>query len=304
MAERERLTNKDRRAQAREERRLKEAAAAKRRQQRQIRSSAITVVVVLVVGAVLYQAFAGGTPTLDDAILISSSDAADAREAAGCELLTQATPLGTSNHLDVAPANLDSVYTDTRPTHSGPHTPALHPVGEFSRQIDEFNSTHNLEHGAVIVWYDPSVDGVSQSDIERWARTLNANGFSSPQLARAGAGVITSQYTDPGIAGGRGVALRAWGTALDCVTWDETVANAFVIDNFGTHGIAPERMFAPYPTTVLAYADLEVDDTPVEEAPVDGQTPLEDMPIDGEAPEDGDGDDAPEDGDEDADAGN
>jgi hypothetical protein len=58
---------------------------------------------------------------------------------------------------------------------------------------------------------------------------------------------------------------------MDCDEWDETVANSFVIENYGTHGIAPERVFAPYPTEVLAYEDQEVGDTPEDEAPIDDE---------------------------------
>jgi hypothetical protein len=271
VAERVRLTNKERRAQAREERRRKEAEAAKKKQRGQLRNGLITLAIVVVVAAVIIQAFVGGPTTIDDPILISTSEAEAAREAAGCEVLTQQQPLPDASHMDTAPGDLSGLYSDVRPTHSGPHTPTLHPVGTFGRQIDEFNSTHNLEHGAVIVWWDPDQAGDASGDIEDWAETLNASGFSDSQLARFGVGIITSRYDDPGLSSGKAIAFRAWGTAMDCDEWDETAANSFVIENYGTHGIAPERGPAVYPRDVLFYEDVDVEDTPEDEAPIEGE---------------------------------
>jgi hypothetical protein len=310
VAERERLTNRERREQARAERRRQEQEAAQKKQRRNLRGGVIGGVIIVLVGAVLFQAFLGGPPTLDDAILIASTDAEDAREQAGCVMLTERQPLPDRTHFDTAPtSDLSTLYTDTRPTHSGPHTPSVHPVGNFSRQIDEFNSTHNLEHGSIIVWYDPdTLSGGDVSSLQDWAELLNENGFSGSRLAQGGIGIITAPYTDPGIQSGGSIAFRAWGTAMDCDEWDETVAHSFVIDNFGTHGIGPERTFAGFPDDVLAYEDIEVGDTTAEEAPIDGQMSVDDTDVteesDLEEVEDPDvsedGDSLPDDEDEDA----
>ncbi len=269
MAEQERLTNRERRTRSREERRRHEEEAARRKQQGRLKGGLVTFAIVAVVGAVVFQAFAGGPTTIDDTLLIASSDAEAARQAAGCEVLVEREPLAERRHLPQdASRDLGLLYPDVRPTHSGPHYERVHPViADSSRQIDEFTSTHNLEHGSIIVWWDPDSAGAFASDIGSWAETLNASGF---RRDAGGIGIMTSPYDDPGLSSGRAVAFRAWGTAMDCDTWDETVAHAFVIDNFGTHGIGPERLAAPYPTDVLAYEDRQVDDS---DAPIDGQSP-------------------------------
>lgn len=277
MAERERIPNKQRRALAREERKRQEAAAASRREQRNWRAGLTTFVVVAVVGAVVYQAFAGGPEVLDDAILLSSSEAEEAREAAGCQLLVDRQPLPDRSHVEnSAQVDPDTVYTDTRPTHSGPHTVGVHPITPAaSNQIDEVSSTHNLEHGTVILWWDPDQnDEETVADMGSWARLMNASGF---QREAAGVGIITSPYEDPGIDSGKAVAFRAWGVAMDCDRFDETVANAFLLDHYGTHGIGPERTLAPFPTGVLAFTDREVADTSEADAPIDGTSPEEGM---------------------------
>jgi hypothetical protein len=278
VAERERLTNKERRAQAREERKRQEAEAAAKRKRSTLRNGLVTALVVGVVAAVVLQAFLGGPDSIGDTILVSASEADQARQAAGCEVLAEQEPLPDRSHFSAnqSPPS-DTIYTDVRPTHSGAHTESVHPIvaSGASSQIDERSTTHNLEHGAVIAWYDPDqVDPGTASEMGEWAGTLNNNGF---RFDRAGTAIFVSPYEDPGISSGKAVAFRAWGTAMDCDEWDETVAHSFVIENFGTHGIGPERICCEYPNDVLDYSDREVDDS---DAPVDGQMP---------APEEGDG---------------
>jgi hypothetical protein len=265
VAERERLTNKERRALAREERRRKEAEKAARRKRNQIRNGLVTFAVVGVIAAVVLQAFLGRPATFEDTIVISRAAAEEAFNAAGCEILADRAPLPDRHHFAAnQQPNLDTIYTDVRPTHSGPHTEGVHPVTPAVRnQISEAATTHNLEHGTIIAWWDPEqVDRSTASAIGSWAEDLNANGF---RIDRAGVGIMSAPYEDPGISSGKAIALRAWGTAWDCDEWDETVASAFVIENFGTHGIGPER--TRYPSDVLTYDDGDVPDTPEDEAP-------------------------------------
>ncbi len=273
MAEREHIPNKERRAQAREERKRQEAEAAERQQKRNWRNGAVTFVIVGVVAAVVFQAFSGGSDSLDAAILVSSSEVEEARDAAGCEVVVDGEPLPdrehveSSNQLDPATA-----YPDVRPPHSGSHTVGVHPVVPAANaQIDEVSSTHNLEHGTVIVWWDPGQASEAEGEIADWSETLNASGF---RRDAAGVGIMASPYEDPGISSGKAVAFRAWGVAMDCDTWDETVANGFVLDHFGTRGIGPERNAAPFPDDALAYTDQDSEDTSEEEAPV-GDEPHE-----------------------------
>lgn len=301
MAERERLTNKERRAQAREERKRKEAEEAAKRKRNQLRNGLITVVAVAVVGAVVLQAFLGGPDTIEDQILVSADDAAEARTAAGCEMLVEREPFEDRGHFDQGNApEADAIYTGLRPTHSGPHSPTVIGVGAYDRQMNEVVSTHNLEHGSVSVWYDEGAEDAEE--IASWARSLNASGFEGRQ--GSGVGILASPYEDPGFEEeDTTVAFRAWGTAMDCEEWDEEVANEFVARNFGTRGVGPERTFAPYPEEVLDIEGADIGDTTPDEAPTgDGHEPTGE--VEGDDATDGeDGtDDAEDDADADADA--
>jgi hypothetical protein len=305
VAERERLSNKERKAQARAERKRREEEAAKKAKRNQVRNGLITAAVVAVVAAVLLQAFLGGPDTLEDEVLVASSAVEEGRDAAGCEVLVEGEPLPDSSHFEANQTPpLDSIYPDIRPTHSGPHTVQTYPVVDASSsQIDEAASTHNLEHGAIIAWYDPEqVDGDVVDEMASWAETLNESGFRS----QGGGGIMVSPYDDPGISSGQAIALRAWGVAMDCDDWNEDVAHGFVIDHYGTHGIAPERPISPFPDGTLAYSDREVEDTEEDEAPVEdrmeGESDVDPDEVDDDAVDAGDDagdeDDADDDGDD------
>lgn len=148
---------------------------------------------------------------------------------------------------DPATPTAEEVYTAGRPTASGPHYANFAPVGDgvAPSQLDERATTHNLEHGAIVIWFDPGqLDAQQIEQIDATVAELHDDGFAEHS---AGAGVLASPFTDPGIDSGAAVALRAWGTAFDCGAWDTEVARQFVIDNYGTNGTAPEGGLAPHP---------------------------------------------------------
>lgn len=301
MADEPRLTKKERRAKAREERRLEEERKAREARMQTIRSSAISVAVLGAIGAAVYFAATGNTS--EGEIQIDPELASSARDAAECEVL-DVPELPDRDHLDPAIAPpADVLYPDLRPTHSGQHFPTTFPVQAdgVSTQPDERNTTHNMEHGAIIAWYDP--DTIDGGELDDWAEARNDAGFLEN---RAGVAIFSAPYTDPGLPDGVGVAFRAWGVAMDCGTWDQTVADAWVIDHYGTHGIGPERNFAPFPEEALSYSDgsgegdseapLDEDPEPGEpqDDPADdggGEGDLEEMVPDDEEPAE-DGDDA------------
>lgn len=141
----------------------------------------------------------------------------------------------------------EELYLNGRPTASGPHYANFAPVTNqvAASQLDERAITHNLEHGAVAIWFDP--EQVLPEDIEQMEALiteLHASGFAQPDV---GAGVFASPYTDPGIDSGAAVALRAWGAAIDCDTWDADTARQFTTAHYGSNGTAPEGQLAPHP---------------------------------------------------------
>lgn len=192
------------------------------------------------------------TPSPPAALDTSASATAAAFDAAGCEVLVEREPLEDRSHVEADEvADLGELWPEVRPTHSGPHSARVHPVvARSGSQLDELATTHNLEHGAILVWWDPDRVSTEEAraigDLADW---LHASGYLREE---AGIGILTAPYEDPGLPADVAVAYRAWGTAVDCAAYDEAVALAFVRDNFGTAGIAPERNLAPTPEVLGA----------------------------------------------------
>lgn len=268
MAEQERRSKAERRAEARVERKHAEQEAARQERRQSRRNIAVTVAVVAAVALVMVPAVSnwlGGGAEAESTI--SLEGALEARETAGCEMVVDGQPLPDSTHRDPAtapPADVMYANATVRPTHSGPHFSRTNQIlgGIPGDPLDERSTTHNLEHGAVNVWFDP--DTVEQGTIEQmedWMRSRLDMGFES----RAAGTIFVSPYPD--MTGDASIALRAWGYALNCQDWDQDVADSFLIDYWGTHGEAPERSMSPYPQNALGYeqSPSEADDATPDE---------------------------------------
>ncbi len=247
MEPEERLTKRERRERARRERKQEEQA--KRRQGSQRRLLTITGTVVALVGIAALIWFTRPEPGTTG-VTVAAGDIEEAVLAAGCErqeIGTLPDDLAAPHIPEEGAPGPEELYPGL-PTHHGPHFSTVHPVGIFDEPIDERRTTHNLEHGAVLVWYDPDV--ISDGDLdalEDWAADRNRAGFQQ----RSGAGLIVSPYFRQ-LDSGRAIAFRGWFTAVDCDGFDETVADGFLALHYGDRGLGPEaRAFAPYPDDVL-----------------------------------------------------
>ena len=278
MAEQERKTKAERREEKRQRRMEEEAAAAAAERRQTIRNAAVGAGLVAVLGGLTFLAVGNLNPTIENAITVSRAEVDDARAANGCEVL-QVEPLASREHLEPSTAPPPEVlYTNGRPTATGPHYTNPGPIysGVRDEQLDERATTHNLEHGSVIIWFDPEqVSGADVDDIDELVGTLNESGFAS----NAGrAGILAAPFTDPGIESGKAIAIRSWAQGMDCDSWDRDYALGWIAEHFGSRGPSPESALGQYPEDVLEIADS------------------------GEAEGDGD-DDGSTDGDDDTDAG-
>lgn len=256
MADQERLPKRERRELARRERKEKEAAAARQARRNRALSAVITVAVVAGIAAMLWFT---REPAAETGIEVSPAAAEQALVTAGCEPIQMPIPEDLGHLSEPAPPP-EQLYPQ-RPVHSGRHFGVTAPVGVADEPLDERFTTHNLEHGSVVAWYDPQrleADVVGQ--LEDWAEARNRSGFRGA----SGAGILVSPWEGGFGTSDKPLALRAWGRALDCDRWDRTVADAFLIANFGTHGRAPESSIARYPEDVLSFGE--------EEAPTPGPT--------------------------------
>jgi hypothetical protein len=183
---------------------------------------------------------------------LSPNQAAAARQAAGCEVLVDGEPLEDRRHIQPGEMTPDDLYPDHRPAHSGRHygTLVAVPTDAAEQPIDERAVTHNLEHGSVVVWFD--LDAVDDEVVQQIAGWRNSRGNRLGFASESNGAVFASPATV--IDSGKPVAFRAWGVAMDCDEFDPVVADAFLIDHWGSHGSSPEAHLSPYPEDSLRFA--------------------------------------------------
>lgn len=246
MEPEERPTKRERRERARAERREQAETEVRDARWRGVRNATVTVVAVVGVAAIVI----GTRPAPVETVEVSAEEATEAADTAGCD--TPQLTAGSGAHLEPQSAPSPAELYPERPAHSGPHFGMpMAPVGFIEDGVDERAVLHNLEHGSVIAWFDPStIDEEDRDEVERWVRERNRAGFS---LGRGGVGVIASPFEDG--LDGKAVALRGWGAATDCGDFDVTVADAFLARNFGDRGQAPEGGMAPFPSEALRVVD-------------------------------------------------
>lgn len=192
--------------------------------------------ILLIAGLVLVAACDRGEP----AAVPDERDVAAAAVAAGCQTVEH-EPDGQPVHYapDAAPPAED-LYTQ-RPPASGPHFTSWLQVDIYGGPVDERAAVHNLEHGAVVVWYDPgTVDEADLAALIAWAEQRNAAGLVS---RRAGTGIIVAPYD--GAEMPQPLAFRAWQVTGDCDRFERDYADGFVLRYFGSRGHAPEGGLAP-----------------------------------------------------------
>ncbi|MFN2543776.1 MAG: DUF3105 domain-containing protein [Actinomycetota bacterium] len=153
-------TKREERRQEAEQRRLAIRRKAARR--RRLRNIAIVLVILLAGGGIAAYALTRPTPvstTATEGKLLANTGAADA---AGCGEVKTIEPYPGSGdidhrHVDTLPAL--STYPSQPPV-SGPHAPippGPMPAGIYTTSPEIGRMIHDLEHGAVIVWYSPSI---------------------------------------------------------------------------------------------------------------------------------------------------
>jgi Protein of unknown function (DUF3105) len=246
-----RLTKAERKEQARREREaLQQRLAAKKRR---TRMGVGVVASALAIGAFAFLVTPdrGGIPDAE-ALL---ERVARSAEGAGCGQV-QVTPAfdpadQDRAHVDPAAGPPLSLYPTTPPA-SGPHAtipPGPLPAGVYGSLStpDLYRTIHSLEHGASIVWYDPSAPA------ELIAR-LQA--FYDRRLQDASVGqdrVIVAPYDFPGdpaglLPDGTQMALVAWHRLRTCERVDLAVAYDFTSQySFPTSSDRRYRGEAPEP---------------------------------------------------------
>jgi hypothetical protein len=224
-----RLTKAERKDQARREREEIQRRLASRRRTRTLVIAVGAVVVVAAVLAATLLSSGGGIPTPQELL----QQAAQATDGAGCGDVTTTAPFDPADQdrIHIGGGNVAgpplSQYPTTPPA-SGPHADVPLPGGVYdSLTLSElYRSIHSLEHGATVVWYDPTAPA------NEVARLID---FYDRRLQDAEVGqdrVIVAPYDFPGDSGGilpdgTQMALVAWHRLRTCASVDLAVAYDF-----------------------------------------------------------------------------
>ena len=203
-----------RKLQAKQERRLAEERrrAAQRRASR--RGNLVTVAIAVVIVAVVV-----GLILLDRRE--SEAPVGGSPAAANCTDIETHEPEGRE-HVD--PGTVVD-YQTTPPT-SGPHYPSPADPGFYPDPVADGTLVHNLEHGQIVVWYDPQAPDV-RDEIETLVEQEPIATVAAPH----------DNLPDP-----YNFALTAWGASQMC----EGVAQV-TVDEFRTkfQGRGPESVGIP-----------------------------------------------------------
>jgi Protein of unknown function (DUF3105) len=142
-----------------------------------------------------------------------AQDAITALREAGCTY-SNPPPQGRT-HVSALPAGFKA---NSVPRSSGPHSPQTIIYGAYTDEVPELNAVHNLEHGAVILYYGPRVP---TSTVDSMVGFYN----EGPD------GLIVSKH--PKLGGD--VAFVSWAHVARCPKFEEDLARKF-IDEFAFNG--------------------------------------------------------------------
>jgi len=85
---------------------------------------------------------------------------------------------GLSCRDDPAACGASGTPYSSLPATSGPHWGTPTNWGVYTTPANESQLIHNLEHGGIVIWYDPSLDSASVDTLVRYVETQTASGVS------------------------------------------------------------------------------------------------------------------------------
>jgi hypothetical protein len=149
-----------------------------------------------------------------------------ALEDAGCTLQSFPALPNKSDHSDVPTLATKPKWNSMPPT-SGPHYGGTAVWGSYDEPIPLVQTTHNLEHGGVVIHYGPDVPAAEVDALRTWYNeTDDPNGLIIVPLASNTDKITLSGWTAPDSATGSRDRGRGW--LATCKTFDEGAVSAFI----------------------------------------------------------------------------
>ena len=214
-----------------EKQRKRLAEQARKAQQRQssrranLVTAGIAAVVIVAVVALVLSDNAPTTISVPDGVAAS---------AAGCNDVEQFAEQ-SRDHIDLGAEH--DPYNSSPPT-SGPHYGTPADPGFYPNPLEPEQLVHNLEHGQIVIWYDPeapasAVDGI-QALVENANQRAQNSGLVEPLLAAP----------FEGLDSGFGYALAGWRNLQSCESYSRAAIDDFRAE---LQGRGPEQVgVAPF----------------------------------------------------------
>ena len=231
MARKDRVPNPPKRPQAPQRRSTPLDPATAERRRRQLYMFAGSGVVLLVaVLAIVFLVGGGG----------SSDDESATLEAAGFTLQSFPALANTSDHSDVPTLETKPKWNSMPPT-SGPHYQVPAVWDFYDEAVPLVQTTHNLEHGGVVIHYGPQFPKADVEKIREWYLN-DPNGLVVTPLATNKDKVTLSAWTAPDAASGTRDRGRGW--LATGTKFDESAFDAFVEAHRyqGPERVPPEQL--------------------------------------------------------------
>jgi hypothetical protein len=188
--------------------------------------AALAVVLAIVV-------FGGGT---------GEDDERAALQDAGCTLQSYPALANKSDHSDVPTLTSKPKWNSNPPT-SGPHYGQTAVWGFYERgeEVPLVQSTHNLEHGGVVIHYGPQVPDEQVDEIRSYWED-DPNGLIVAPLPSNGNKITLSAWSAPDATTGTQDRGRGW--LATCTEFDEGAFDAFLEQHRyqGPERIPPELL--------------------------------------------------------------
>jgi hypothetical protein len=153
-----------------------------------------------------------------------AGDERPALEAAGCTLQSFPALPNKADHSDVPTLETKPKWNSNPPT-SGPHYGQTAVWGSYDEPVPLVQTTHNLEHGGVIIHYGPQVPQ-SEVDAVKAFYADDPNGLIVAPLPTNGNKITLSAWTAPDVSTGTRDRGRGW--LATCTKFDEDAFAAFL----------------------------------------------------------------------------
>ncbi len=156
-------------------------------------------------------------------------------EEAGCTLQSFEAMANVSDHSDVPTLETKPKWNSYPPS-SGPHYGQTAIWGSYDESIPLVQTTHNLEHGGVVIHYGKDVPAAEIEAIRAFYQE-DPNGLIVAPLPDLGTKIALTAWTAPEATPGA-TPDRGRGYLAECTEFDESAFSTFVDEH---RGKGPER---------------------------------------------------------------